>query len=152
NLFVTICLSATHTIYGSLRMEPVFMMLGQAAATAAALAIKDNTAVQQVNITDLQAKLSVDGQLLHFQSDEGFYIDKVNISGIVIDDEDAVFTGGWAYSVAQAPFLMYHYRFAQPAATETATATYTLSLPEDGTYEVQLMYSPDLNRSKNARV
>jgi hypothetical protein len=152
NLLVTVCLSATHTIYGSLRMEPIFMVAGQAAAVAASLAIGGNTAVQQINMAQLQQRLTSQGQILHYNSKEEFYIDRNKYSGIVLDDEDAVFQGNWSHSVAAGPFLMYSYRFAQQAATETASARYPLDLPEDGTYEVQLMYSPASNRSKAARI
>ncbi len=57
NLLVPVCLSATHIAYGSIRMEPVFMVMGQSAAVAASLAIDKKTSVQQVNIKDLQAVL-----------------------------------------------------------------------------------------------
>jgi FAD dependent oxidoreductase len=57
NLLVPVCLSASHIAYGSIRMEPVFMMLGQSAAMAACLAIDNHTAVQQVNILQLQSLL-----------------------------------------------------------------------------------------------
>ncbi|MDR0546770.1 MAG: FAD-dependent oxidoreductase, partial [Dysgonamonadaceae bacterium] len=152
NLLVTICMSATHTIYGSLRMEPTFMINGQAAATAATLAANNNLAIQQINIQQLQTRLTAQGQILHFQSGDAFYIDKEAISGIVLDDEEAVLKGNWSHSVAAGPFLMYSYRFAQQSATETATAQYNLNLPDDGDYEVQIMYSPAVNRSKKARV
>lgn len=49
NLLVPVCLSATHAAYGSIRMEPVFMMLGQASAYAASLAIDGNKPVQEVS-------------------------------------------------------------------------------------------------------
>ncbi|WP_232516207.1 FAD-dependent oxidoreductase [Chitinophaga caeni] len=57
NLFVPVCLSATHIAYGSIRMEPVFMVLGQSAATAAVMAIDKNVAVQDVDVTSLQQQL-----------------------------------------------------------------------------------------------
>jgi hypothetical protein len=57
NLLVPVCLSASHIAYGSIRMEPVFMVLGQAAATAAAMAIRNKSAVQDINIQDLQKLL-----------------------------------------------------------------------------------------------
>ena len=57
NVLVPICLSATHIAYGSIRMEPVFMVLGQSAATAAAMAIDAKQAVQQVNVAALQEAL-----------------------------------------------------------------------------------------------
>ena len=50
NLLVPVCLSASHIAYGSIRMEPVFMVLGQSAATAAALAIDAGVAVQEVDV------------------------------------------------------------------------------------------------------
>ncbi|MEJ7911549.1 MAG: FAD-dependent oxidoreductase [Chitinophagaceae bacterium] len=57
NLLVPVCLSATHIAYGSIRMEPVFMVMGQSAAVAASLAIDRNTSVQQVDIKELQEAL-----------------------------------------------------------------------------------------------
>ena len=67
NLFVPVCLSATHIAYGSIRMEPVFMILGQSAATAACLAIDANLPVQQVNYDQLRARLLADKQVLAWQ-------------------------------------------------------------------------------------
>lgn len=64
NLLVPICLSATHIAYGSIRMEPVFMVLGQSAATAACQAIDKNVAVQQIDYNLLKKKLLDDQQHL----------------------------------------------------------------------------------------
>ena len=64
NLFVPVCLSATHIAYGSIRMEPVFMILGESAATAAAMAVEKNSAVQDVAYDDLKARLLADAQIL----------------------------------------------------------------------------------------
>jgi len=60
NLFVPVCLSATHIAYGSIRMEPVFMVLGQSAAVAAGMAIDAGVPVQEVDVKALQAKLKND--------------------------------------------------------------------------------------------
>ena len=60
NLFVPVCLSATHIAYGSIRMEPVFMVLAQSSATAAVMAINANSDVQNVDISKLQQKLKAD--------------------------------------------------------------------------------------------
>lgn len=57
NLLVPVCLSASHIAYGSIRMEPVFMMLGQSAAVAACMAIDSDSPVQQVNVRTLQKEL-----------------------------------------------------------------------------------------------
>jgi FAD dependent oxidoreductase len=64
NLLVPVCLSATHIAYGSIRMEPVFMVLGQSAATAAVLAAEGKLAVQAVPYTKLRDQLLKDGQRL----------------------------------------------------------------------------------------
>jgi len=64
NLLVPVCLSSSHIAYGSIRMEPVFMILGQSAATAAALAIDNNIDVQNVDYATLRARLLADGQVL----------------------------------------------------------------------------------------
>jgi len=54
NLLVPVCLSATHIAYGSIRMEPVFMMLGEAAGAAASLAIDNEESVQEVDYEELK--------------------------------------------------------------------------------------------------
>ena len=152
NLFVTVCMSASHTIYGSLRMEPVFMITGHAAGVAAAMAIKSQKSVQQVDITQLREKLSAQGQILKYETKPGFFISKESNEGYVMDDTDAIIKGDWLHSISSGPFLMYNYQFANQTAIETASARYQPDLPEDGTYEVHLMYSADRNRSKKARV
>ena len=65
NLLVPVCASATHIAYGSIRMEPVFMILGQSAATAAALSIDAKVVVQDLPYESLRAQLLKDGQVLH---------------------------------------------------------------------------------------
>jgi hypothetical protein len=67
NLLVPVCLSATHIAYGSIRMEPVFMILAQSAATAAGLALEGHTLVQQVSYNKLQNRLKADGQILEWR-------------------------------------------------------------------------------------
>jgi hypothetical protein len=60
NLFVPVCLSATHVAYGSIRMEPVFMVLAQSSAIAAVMAIDSKTDIQNVDVSALQEKLIAD--------------------------------------------------------------------------------------------
>jgi len=66
NLIVPVCVSSSHVSYGSIRMEPVFMILGQSAATAAVHSIKENVPVQEISYEKLKAKLLEDGQILTF--------------------------------------------------------------------------------------
>lgn len=64
NLFVTFALSASHTAFASIRMEPVFMCLSQSAAAAACMAIDDGRAVQEVDYERLRPHLLQDKQIL----------------------------------------------------------------------------------------
>ncbi|MGH9374385.1 MAG: FAD-dependent oxidoreductase, partial [Vicinamibacterales bacterium] len=66
NLLVPVCVSSSHIAFGSIRMEPVFMVLGQSAATAAVLAIDATLAVQDVPYPRLRDRLQKDGQVLHY--------------------------------------------------------------------------------------
>jgi hypothetical protein len=66
NLLVPVCVSSSHIAYGSIRMEPVFMILGQSAATAAVMALDGKMAVQDVPYAKLRARLLADGQVLEF--------------------------------------------------------------------------------------
>jgi hypothetical protein len=67
NLLVPVCVSSTHIAFGSIRMEPVFMVLGQSAATAACLAIDGKIAVQQLQYKILREKLISDRQRLQWK-------------------------------------------------------------------------------------
>lgn len=64
NLIVPTVISSTHPAYGSSRMEPVFMILGQSAGAAAAIAIDEDIPVQDVNYGKLRKLLSSEGQIL----------------------------------------------------------------------------------------
>ena len=67
NLLVPVCLSSSHIAYGSIRMEPVFMILGQSAATAAVMAIDGDIAVQDVDYQQLRERLLSDKQVLVYE-------------------------------------------------------------------------------------
>lgn len=64
NLLVPVCLSSSHVAYSSIRMEPVYMILGQSAGTAAVMALEKKIAVQQVAYEELRQQLIKDGQIL----------------------------------------------------------------------------------------
>jgi hypothetical protein len=68
NLLVPVCISSSHIAFGSIRMEPVFMILGESAAAAAALAIDGNTTVQQVPYKNLEASLLKQQQKLTYNN------------------------------------------------------------------------------------
>ncbi|RIV20688.1 FAD-dependent oxidoreductase [Fibrisoma montanum] len=86
NLLVPVCLSASHIAYGSIRMEPVFMVLGQSAAVAASLAIDQKQPVQQVNVAAVQ-KILIENPLLDGSTPD-----------VVVDNDNAgqvTLTGDW---------------------------------------------------------
>jgi hypothetical protein len=66
NLLVPVCVSSSHIAFGSIRMEPVFMILGQSAATAGVMAIDSGAAVQDVPYSKLRERLLKDGQTLEY--------------------------------------------------------------------------------------
>jgi len=64
NLLVPICLSATHIAFGSIRMEPVFMVLGQSSAVIASLAIEEDKAVQEIEYNKIRKMLIKQAQVI----------------------------------------------------------------------------------------
>ncbi len=68
NLLVPVAMSSSHIAYGSIRMEPVFMILGQSAATAAVMAIDGKMAVQDVPYTKLRERLLQDKQVIEYST------------------------------------------------------------------------------------
>ena len=68
NLLVPVSVSSSHIAFGSILMEPVFMVLAHSAATAAAIAIDREVTVQDVPYPELRARLLTDGQVLEYPS------------------------------------------------------------------------------------
>jgi hypothetical protein len=64
NLVVPLAVSASHIAFGSIRMEPVFMILGQSGATAAVMALDKGVTIQNISYEDLKTQLVKDGQVL----------------------------------------------------------------------------------------
>jgi len=153
NLLVPVCVSCTHIAYGSIRMEPVFMILGQSAATAAALALDQQVAVQDVPYADLSAKLLADGQILdRAGSTKAPHREPKDLPGVTVDDADAKLTGTWTESTASASFIGSGYRHDGKGEHGPATATFATTLPKPGKYEVFLAVVPNANRATNAQV
>ena len=124
NLLVPVCLSASHIAYGSIRMEPVFMVLGQSAATAAMQAIEADVPVQAINYGGLKEQLLADGQVLAWTGPSGkpaASIDPKTLSGIVVDDQAAKRTGFDALSQVVGPFVAVGYRHDGKCGQGTAT-------------------------------
>jgi hypothetical protein len=153
NLLVPVCVSCTHIAYGSIRMEPVFMILGQSAATAACMAIDGKIAVQDVPYADLSAKLLADGQILdRAAGPKAARRTGKDLPGITVDDADAKVTGTWTESVASPSFIGTGYRHDGKGEHGPATATFATALPKPGRYEVFLAVVPNANRATNTQV
>lgn len=153
NLLVPVCLSCSHIAYGSIRMEPVFMVLGQSAGTAACLAIDGNVAVQKVDYAKLRERLLKDKQVLDLPRKKSLGgIDPKTLRGIVVDDEQAERKGFEAKSTSVGPFVGVGYRHDGGTKDGKQSATFTPDLPKAGKYEVRLSYSPNPNRATNVPV
>lgn len=155
NLLVPVCLSSTHIAYGSIRMEPVFMVLGQSAATAAAIAVEEGLAVRDVPYEQLRPILERDGQVLHLprvaETTQARRIDPASIPGIVVDDRQAEFTGEWGESHVLGPYVGDGYRHDEAEAKGEKTVVFRATL-EPGRYEVGLLYPSGSNRATSVPV
>jgi hypothetical protein len=148
NLLVPVCQSASHVAYCSLRMEPVFMMLGQAAGNAAHLAVAKKTSVQDVNVPALRALLRDQGMIL----DAG-YMPPVKIE----------FTPAHPKAGQQVTFKAVRGELKSPLAklswdfegtghlgAEGETATYSFSLEKP--YTVSLVVQDEVGRRRMVSV
>jgi hypothetical protein len=66
NLLVPVCVSCSHIAFGSIRMEPVFMILGQSAGTVASLALKNKKNIHDLTYEEIKTQLIADGQILEY--------------------------------------------------------------------------------------
>jgi hypothetical protein len=157
NLLVPVCMSASHVAYGTIRMEPVYMILGQASGVAAALAVDDKLAVQDVAVDKLLAKLKSRKAVL---SPEGLAktagpargLDPSRLPGVVVDDEQAAKTGTWVHSTALGPFVGSGYVHDNNEDQGKRRIRFTPKLPRAGRYEVRLFYTAQANRASNTPV
>jgi hypothetical protein len=145
NLFVTFALSASHIAFGSTRMEPVFMMCGQSAATAAVFAIEDGVPVQEVDYGKLAKRLEQDGQILTWGTGG-----RASVEGTVVDDRDtkAALVGHWEDSHSIDGYWGEGYLHDQNNGKGSKTITFRPELPTNGVYAVQLRWTANANRSK----
>ena len=153
NLLVPVAMSASHIAYGSIRMEPVFMILGQSAATAAAMAIDAGIIVQDVPYEQLKAQILKDGQILHYDgpsSSKG--IDPKSLKGIVMDDAEAKVTGEWKESGAAKNFIGDGYRHDNNTKNGKCSLRFEPKLTQPGKYRLMLAAPPNSNRASNALV
>jgi hypothetical protein len=156
NLVVPVCLSASHIAYGSIRMEPVFMVMGQSAATAAAMAIDARVPLQALPYAALQARLVADRQVLDFASEPAPKavpsIEKAKLPGVVVDDTEAERHGFTVESAAASPYIGAGYVHDGNAEKGTQRIVFRAKLPTPGRYEIRLAYTALPNRARNVPV
>lgn len=141
NLLVPVCASSSHIAFGSIRMEPVFMILGHSAAAAASIAIDKDVAVQKVPYAALKAQLEKEGQVLEIP----IQLPK-DLAGIVMDDSQAELTGTWYPSTANDPYLGIGYQHDGHSG-KPASAIFKPKLPKAGRYEIRIAYPHNENRA-----
>jgi len=155
NLLVPVCVSSSHIAYGSIRMEPVFMVLGQSAATAAAMAIDGKTSVQDVVYGDLRTKLIDDGQVLEWVGPRPaarFSLDPRQLPGVVVDDESADQEGIWLPSSSVSGYVGVHYLHDNDESKGAKSLRFPVRVPRAGKYEVRMSYTANANRATNVPV
>jgi hypothetical protein len=154
NLFVPVCLSASHIAYGSIRMEPVFMILGQSAATAAALAIDARLAAQDLDYAKLRERLLKDRQILEAPPEvrRGGGMDPAKLEGIVLDDSQAERSEGWTFSRAAPSYLGQNYLHDGNTRDGKASVVFRVTMPQGGRYRIRLLYPVNQNRATNTPV
>ncbi|MBS0204782.1 MAG: FAD-dependent oxidoreductase [Planctomycetes bacterium] len=154
NLLVPVCLAASHIAYGSIRMEPVFMVLGQSAATAACQAIDAKVAVQAIDYSKLKARLVDEKQVLEWtgpRKSEGG-IDPKTLPGIVIDNTAAELKGEWSRSSSIPGYIGTEYLHDADTAKGTKSATFSTKIPTAGKYDIRIAYTANPNRATNIPV
>ena len=140
NLLVPVCLSASHIAYGSIRMEPVFMVMGQSATVAAVMAINNKTGLHQVNIKELQQKLASDP--LADGTPPEVMVDN--------DSKDVKVTGDWKKEKAGAyGFSMFT---DDSKGQGTKSVRFLPALKNSGNYHVYIYFPKIQNGSSKTSV
>lgn len=155
NLLVPVCVSSSHIAFGSIRMEPVFMILGHSAATAAAIALDQSLDVQDVPYATLRAQLIKEGQVLEAPPEVKYGKNGVNpatLKGIVLDDAQAKLEGSWTASHSAKKFIGSGYSHESNTRDGKAVARFETKVPQAGRYEVRYAYTPNGNRSSQVKI
>ncbi|MCB1209589.1 MAG: FAD-dependent oxidoreductase, partial [Verrucomicrobiales bacterium] len=158
NLLVPVALSATHVAYSSIRVEPTWMMIGQSAGIAAALAAKDGVSVQELPYETLRQELLAQKQVLDLpvlpelppagpQS-----IDPAGLPGVILDDAKAELAGAWDSSANFKPYVGSGYLHDGKRGDGQSVATFRFKAPRSGGYELRMAYSPHETRAKKVPI
>lgn len=140
NLLVPVCLSATHIAFGSIRMEPVFMVLAQSSAVAAVMAIDAGTNVQSVDIPKLQE---------HLRNDP---LADRSIFEILVDNRDSLKVerkGSWTVETRGGYGPDF---FAHEGGDQAASVRFNSEIPEEGKYTGYIYFPKAENMSSTTLV
>ncbi len=154
NLLVPVCVSATHVAYSSIRMEPVYMILGHSAGVAAARAARHDVPVPEVDIAWLQSRLRRQEQILSLDDVTAAapYVGVKSLPGIVVDNAAAVVTGTWVWSTSVRPFVANDYIHDGNESKGQRKVRFIPNLPADGDYEIRVAYTAHPNRATNVPI
>ena len=139
NLLVPVCLSASHIAFGSIRMEPVFMVLAQSAASAAVLAMDSKKGLHEVDVTKLQEILKsnplADGSLPEILIDNS-YDDQFSVLG--------------EHIVMKKQYGRYGKDYVK--INSNGQATFSTIVSNAGKYNLQVYFPKSENNSKNVKI
>lgn len=160
NLLVPVALSATHVAYSSIRVEPTWMILGQSAGIAAALAAQEGGTVQDLAYPKLRTRLLAQKQVLDLpilpdlppEPVTPVSIDPAKLPGIVVDDADAEVKGAWTRSANFKNHIGRGYLHDDARGDGQSSITFRAKLPKPGRYELRIAYSPHETRAKKVPV
>jgi hypothetical protein len=155
NLLTPTCLSSSHIAFGSIRMEPVFMVLGQSSATAAVQAIEQGVEIQKIDPKKLETRLVKDGQVLDFESPAiaaRVVLPRSRLEGVGVDELDAVRKGFDRNSSSHPVYVEAGYHHDGNEGKGMQSARFVPELPKAGRYQVFIAYPNNPNRASNVPV
>lgn len=147
NLLVPSALSSSYAGYGAVRLEWTFMVLGQSAAAAAAIAVEKDIAVQDVAYDELKNVLLDRKQKL--------VPDETSITGIILDNDASSgveISGAWDVSTNVGGFQGADYLVDGDESKGSKTVRFTPSIPHTGEYALYTRWSADSKRADNVPV
>ncbi len=162
NLLVPVALSCTHVGISSLRIEGAWMIIGQSAGVAAALAADIDATVQDLPYQKIRERLLVQRQVLELPEipELASTTDAIAVKtapGIVLDDTSASLTGEWIHSTNFSSYVGSGYIFSGKQGgkvkdDEIATATFKTKVPKNGKYQLLMSYSAHETRATKVPV
>jgi hypothetical protein len=160
NLLVPVALSCTHVALSSIRVEPTWMILGQSAGIAAALAAREDTPVQSLEYPKLRERLLAQNQVLALpelpplppQAEAAVSVDLSTLPGLVLDDASAELKGAWTRSTNFKPYIGRGYVHDERRADGESVATFRFKVPQRGRYRLGMAYSAHETRATKVPV